>query len=122
MQGVEILTTTQLITEWATNWTAFWVTCAIIFAILLVIGIIKGIEDGDIFEFIGFSVTGVVFGALGGALIGGVLLSTPVDYETHYKVTISEEVSMAEFYEHYEVVDQDGKIFTIREKINEEHK
>jgi hypothetical protein len=26
---------------------------------------------------------------------------------------------MTEFYEYYEVIDQDGKIFTVREKVNE---
>lgn len=33
-----------------------------------------------------------------------------------YKVTISEEVSMTEFYEKYEIIDVDGAIYTIREK------
>lgn len=36
--------------------------------------------------------------------------------EYEYKVIIDDNVSMTEFYEHYEVVDQDGKIFIIREK------
>ena len=35
-----------------------------------------------------------------------------------YKVIVDNHVSMAEFYEYYEVVDQDGKIFIIREKEN----
>ena len=33
-----------------------------------------------------------------------------------YKVTISDEVSLNEFYDKYEIVDQDGKIYTIKEK------
>ena len=36
--------------------------------------------------------------------------------ETQYKVLISEEVSMTEFNERYEIVDQEGQIFTIKEK------
>lgn len=29
------------------------------------------------------------------------------------------EVKMSEFYEKYEIIGQDGKIFTVREKQNE---
>jgi hypothetical protein len=35
---------------------------------------------------------------------------------TVYKVTIDESVSMVEFYERYEILDQEGLIFTITEK------
>lgn len=41
------------------------------------------------------------------------------DSETRYKVTISEEVSMVEFCEKYEVIDVDGMIYTIKEKAGE---
>lgn len=36
--------------------------------------------------------------------------------KTVYKVTIDESVSMVEFYERYEIIDQDGLIFTVYEK------
>ena len=38
---------------------------------------------------------------------------------TQYKVTISEEVNFVEFNEKYEVLEQDGKIYTIKERIDE---
>lgn len=41
--------------------------------------------------------------------------------ETQYQVLISEEVSMTEFNERYEIVDQEGQIFTIREKEMDEN-
>lgn len=119
MQGVEILTSAQVVTERTTNWTAFWIMCTIIFAIFLVVGIKQYLKYYDISDIIGFSLVGIVFGSLGGVLIGCGALSTPADYETHYKVTISEEVSMANFYQYYEVIGQDGKIFIVREKTNE---
>ena len=37
-------------------------------------------------------------------------------YDTEYKVTISDDVSMNEFMEKYKIIDQDGKIYTIRER------
>lgn len=33
-----------------------------------------------------------------------------------YKVIISDEVSLNEFYDKYEIVDQEGKIYTIKER------
>ena len=39
----------------------------------------------------------------------------PTEFETHYKVTISDEVPMNEFLERYEIIDQDGRIFIVRE-------
>ena len=33
-----------------------------------------------------------------------------------YKVTISDDVNFVEFTERYEVIEQDDKIYTIREK------
>ena len=119
MQGVEILTTTQLVTGWTTDWTAFGITALIIFVIFVIIGIFRYQTTYDVSDIVGYSIVGVVLGLFGGAMIGHILLSTPASHETQYKVTISDEVSMTEFYEHYEVIEQDGKIFTVREKANE---
>ena len=38
---------------------------------------------------------------------------------TRYKVTISDTVNFVEFNEKYEVLEQDGKIYTIKERIDE---
>ena len=37
-------------------------------------------------------------------------------HHIEYKVTIDESVSMIEFLDKYEILDQEGKIYTIREK------
>lgn len=52
-------------------------------------------------------------------LLIGVLVDVNYEIPTgkyEYKVIVDDNVSMAEFYEHYEVVDQEGKIFIVREK------
>lgn len=54
-------------------------------------------------------------------LLSGVLIDANYEIPTgkyEYKVIIDDNVSIAEFYEHYEIVDQEGKIFIIREKEN----
>lgn len=59
-----------------------------------------------------------IIGAMIGFLIGaGLSLIIPKGYETVYDVLIDESVSMTEFYEKYEIIDQRGQIFTIKELV-----
>lgn len=121
MQGIEILTSAQVATEWAFNWTAFWFAFGIITIVLFLCSLAYMIDDICAFVI----VVGLIMSSIGGGLIGlvvGKIGETPTVYETQYKVTISDETAMSEFLEHYEMIDQDGKIFTVRMKINEEHK
>jgi len=60
----------------------------------------------------------LVDGVIGG-VIGGFAFGIPTAYETQYKVTVASDVSMAEFYEHYEMIEQEGLIFTVKEKADE---
>ena len=46
----------------------------------------------------------------------GTVTRTPEKYETQYKVTISDEVSFNEFMDKYEILDQEGKIYTVKER------
>lgn len=119
MRGIEILTSAQVATGCSFNWDACWLTTAVVLVVWVIFGVISAMEEYD-YSFIPIAViVGVFSGFIVGPLAGGVLCTTPTDYETQYKVTISEEVSMTKFLEHYEVIDQDGKIFTVREKTNE---
>lgn len=115
MAGVEILTSNEVAIEYAFNWTALWIAAGVLFAIFVVFGIFMAL----IFEDLHQVLIGVIVGAIFGIIVSPVFgfgQRKPVDYTTEYKVTISDEVSMTEFYERYEIVEQDGKIFTIREK------
>ena len=38
-------------------------------------------------------------------------------YETHYQVTIDDSVSMNEFQNKYEIIEVEGKIYTVRERV-----
>jgi hypothetical protein len=120
MQGIEFLTSTQVATEWAFNWTVFWWVLGVIFGVCLIISIYYVVSDQCEWGIIPLlSFLGIMIGSLVGILFGK-SDAEPIAYETHYKVTISEEVSLKDFYECYDVVEQDGKIFTIREKDNNE--
>ena len=54
----------------------------------------------------------VVLGLAIGIVVG-IFANKPHE---QYKISISENVSFVEFYEKYEIVDQEGSIFTVREK------
>ena len=48
--------------------------------------------------------------------------TVPVYDYTEYKVTVDETVNMNEFFEKYELVDQEGKIYIVKDEVplNEE--
>lgn len=116
MKGIEILTSAQVATEWGYCWTAFWITSSIIFVVFTVVGIWETVIDSvDVGIIPILSIVGIILGVLFGGASGAVF-EKPTAYETQYKITISKDVSMTEFYEHYEVIEIDGKIFTVREK------
>ena len=119
MTGVEILTSAEIVSAAVFNWTAFWITFGVVFAMIELVAIGMWLSgDSDVSVIPSFAIFSVVLGVTLGGL-SGKICETPTAYETQYKVTISDEVSMSDFYEHYEVIEQDGKIFTVREKTND---
>ena len=116
MKGVEILNQFEVVTESAFNMQAFWITVGIVTLIGAIIGVFLFISDEC--DWLVIPSMLILF-AVGGALIGilsGMAFNTPTKYETHYQVTITDEVKMTEFNERYEILDQEGKIYTVREK------
>lgn len=64
----------------------------------------------------GYSILFVIFGIICGGLIGFGVEAIATPPETRYQVLIDETVSMTEFFEKYEIIEQEGKIYTIKEK------
>jgi hypothetical protein len=119
MTGVEILAAQEVVTGYTWNWSAYFITIGIV---ALFGGLIGFTFSNPIEKF-----QGLVAGICAGVALGmpiGVLpanVSLPTEYETRYKVTISDEVSMNDFLEVYEIIDQEGKIYTVREKNTEDN-
>lgn len=111
MQGLEILTVAQVATDYGFNTIAFLTVAFIVIGIFVAIGI----EEMDVLP---FCIIGIIAGLIGGGLVG-MIGSQPTAYETQYKVTVYDEIVMTEFLEQYEIIDQDGKIFTVREHKGE---
>jgi hypothetical protein len=117
MEGVQILNQFEVITKTIFNWSAFWVGALTGLGIALVAGIIFGLSENDWYAFLTmFVVTGVLMSSLIGFFAGHLLDPTPTAYETHYEVSINDEVNMKDFMDKYEILETRGAIYTVREK------
>lgn len=116
MTGVEILATEEVAVAFSFNWVAFWA----ITGLLVSAGFVLGFVVADKYAYDWQLIPALVLvGVIGGLLIGGPIgfaSGEPTAYETQYKVTVSDEVSMNEFLARYEIIDQEGNIYTIRER------
>ena len=112
MKGIEILTKEPIL--------ELSKTLSIIYIILFAIFIISLIS-AFIFIVKGYRKHIIIF-----TIISLVFLSSTVIIQSYtkptgrykYKVTIDKSVSMIEVYEKYNVIEQDGKIWTIEDKKN----
>ncbi len=115
MVGVEILAAKEVVVAYAWDWQVYCITITIASVVLAIIAFFTLYRD--LMSILIGLVTGLVVGAVIGTLPAS--LATPSEYETQYKVTISDEVLMNEFIAKYEIISQEGKIYTVRE-INDE--
>ena len=113
MTGVEILAVQEFVTAYMFNWNMYLtIVGTVTLSMTIVVGLIFLSDCGLNGFLFGFVISIVVSGLL--ALIPA-SCTLPKSYETQYKVTISDEVSMNEFLERYEIIEQEGKIYTVRE-------
>lgn len=115
MTGVEILAIEEVATAFNFNWMSCWDAAAICMVVCVAIGSIISLTDGDAIGIVAFSILGVLVSAMCGP-IAGYADQIPTEYESHYKVIITDEVSMNDFTDKYEIIDQEGKIYTVRER------
>ena len=111
MEGVEILAVGQIGVGSSFNW-----------VIAIIVGILFGLTAFALGLGFDNGVTAIVMGLLVGIFTGaiaGITDKIPTHYVPTYKVVISDEVSMNEFTERYEILEQEGKIYTIKERKEE---
>ena len=115
MSGVEIL---SVIEEpiLLFNEEAFGITLFISVIIFFFIGSYLSITESEWIYFPIFLITGIIVGVLLAIPAGAICCTETDDVETSYKVTVSDEVSLNEFLDKYEIIDQDGKIYTVKER------
>ena len=114
MTGVEILATREVATAFGFSWENFWMALMIVTIIGCFIGLLVSLSNRDFEGLVVGCIIGAIFGVLLGIGLG--VDGLPTEYEPQYKVTISDEVQMNDFLDKYEIVSQEGKIYTVRER------
>ena len=116
MTGVEILAVEEVAVTFSVgfDWLVFWVVLAVVALLSTIIVGVGLFEELGAWSFLFGWLPGLILGMILGAAVAR--NNQPLEYETQYKVIISDEVKMNEFLEKYEIIDQEGKIYTVRER------
>lgn len=112
MNGVQILSSVEVGVDYVSNW---WLMGFIFLGCIAFGGIVGFRAHHDSEEAVVGCLVGTLIGLLVWSLIG-LCTCKPTAYETHYKVTIDDSVPLNEFLDKYEIIDQEGKIYTVRER------
>lgn len=110
MKGVEILAVGEGATGLEPSFPAFLIALALC--------IIGGIIIGSMSREYGLgALVGVLIGLFAGVVFSIVVGIIEIEYYPTYKVIISNEVNMNEFTNRYEILEQEGRIYTVKETM-----
>ena len=114
IEGVEILSQTNVYEYTESGWLLF-LFLGIGFVIGLILAIIEWVDFGFNSDVIFCIICCTAIGFFTGFLTVGASMepTDTVDY-VEYKVTISDDVNFNEFMDKYEILGQEGKIYTVR--------
>lgn len=116
MTGVEILAVHKVAIDFQCDIRFFWLGAIVGVILGFVVCFASLVGDfGWSSALIGGVIAAVIMGLLSGG-VAYVAFEQPTEHETQYKVTIDESVSMREFLDHYEIIQFEGNILTVREK------
>lgn len=110
MNGVEILSSETIYnTILPEYWLGIGLGCSIVFIVAMVMCFAN---ERNI---LGVICVVLAFGSAIVCGLGGTYSKTDINH-IEYKVTIDDSVSMNEFLDKYEILDQEGKIYTVKER------
>lgn len=112
MEGIEILSIGSIGINQVFNWNAAIAGGLVLGFLCSLYGFFN--TDSPLVGIAVFVIMGLFFG-----FILGISVEKYADTVPTYKVTVNDTISINEFYERYEVLEQDGKIFTIKEKTED---
>lgn len=119
MDGVTVLNETEVVqvVNDAFNCTAAHIAVIVTILICAIAGFFIGRIDCEGFTgIIEGALLGITLSIFTGALFGGIFAYPPVIETTmRYEVTVDDSVSLKEFYEHYNVIEQREDIFVVEE-------
>lgn len=110
MTGVEILSSETIYNTILPEWCiALGFILGIVFVIVTIFTFL-----GD-HNILGCICLVMIIASIVVACLGGTYSKTDI-HHIEYKVTIDDSVSMNEFLDKYEILDQEGKIYTVKER------
>ena len=120
MDGVTILNEIEYVTIVSSEFNSNASILALVITIIIstIIGFVIGKESNE--AFIG-TVVGALLGVVSGFLIGafsGMIFAEPDETKTttRYEVTLDDSVSMSEFTNKYNIIEQRGQIWVVEDK------
>lgn len=123
MDGVTILNEIEVVqvVNDTFNYTAGFIALCITVLISAIVGFFIGrMECEEVSGTLTGVFIGLVLSLFIGALFGTIFEYPPITETTmRYEVTIDDSVSLTEFYEHYNVIEQRDKIFVVEKKPHE---
>ena len=111
MEGITILSTATV--TLGISWGAAILIAIGAFAFIYFIFCLTTVDE--LIEYLYAAIVAVFVTAIGLIPVWASIDTTEV---TEYKVTIDDSVKYVEFTEKYEVIDQEGEIYTVREKTD----
>lgn len=119
LNGIEVLNENYVPLDFPTDLFLGYIVCLTL-AVIFCWATIKLMKDGIVFGVVVFGVlTMLSFVIFIACFTTGLKIEgSPSDIK-QYQVTISDDVSMVEFNERYDVINVEGKIWTIVEKESE---
>lgn len=110
MNGVEILSSETVYNPILPE---YWLGIGLGCALLLVVAMAFCFANEHII--LGFICMVLSFSFVFIGFLGGICRKTDIDH-IEYKVIVDDSVSMNEFLDKYEILDQEGKIYTVKER------
>ena len=110
MEGIEILQTLEVVTH-----TDVWLAAIILFGVIL-IAFLFAMVSNDVYD-----ISTIVMGCiLSIALVFSIIMyKRSAKMHTEYIVTIDQNVNVVEFFDKYEVIEHEDKLWRIKEKEND---
>ena len=110
MEGIEVLQTLEVVTH-----TDVWLAAIILFGVIL-IALLFAMVSNDVYD-----ISTIVMGCiLSIALVFSIIMyKRSAKMHTEYIVTIDQRVNVVEFFDKYEVVEHEDKLWRIKEKDND---
>ena len=110
MEGIEVLQTLEVVTH-----TDVWLAAIILFGVIL-IALLFAMVSNDVYD-----ISTIVMGCiLSIALVFSIIMyKRSAKMHTEYIVTIDQRVNVVEFFDKYEVIEHEDKLWRIKEKDND---